>query len=248
MSASPSSEPHIALVEDDQEIRDLLQDYLLKQGLRVTACRDGADLDRLLADTSIDLVVLDIMMPGEDGLSICRRLSAAGTVPVILLSGRGEDVDRIVGLEVGADDYLPKPCNPRELMARIGAVLRRHARLAEPVEAAPTTEPAHERYRFAEWTIDLDERTLIDPAGAVVVLSQGEFDLLSAFVRHPRRMLSRDQLLDWTRADHAAPVDRAIDVQLSRLRRKLGDKPRDPQLIKTVRGGGYLLAVDVHRE
>ncbi len=250
MSVHPPTEPHIALVEDDQEIRELLQDYLLKQGLRVSACRHGADLDELLADRRVDLVVLDIMMPGEDGLSICRRLSATGTVPVILLSGRGDDVDRIVGLEVGADDYLPKPCNPRELIARIRAVLRRRARAAEPVAPPSITDSGgvqRECYRFARWSIDLDERTLIDPAGAVVVLSQGEFDLLSAFVRHPRRVLSRDQLLDWTRADHAAPVDRAIDVQLSRLRRKLGDKPRDPQLIKTVRGGGYLLAVDVVR-
>ncbi|MEM9385336.1 MAG: response regulator [Pseudomonadota bacterium] len=249
MSDSPSIEPHIALVEDDQEIRELLQAYLAQQGLRVSTCRHGADLEALLAETPIDLVVLDIMMPGEDGLSICRRLSAEGKVPVILLSGRGDDVDRIVGLEVGADDYLPKPCNPRELMARIRAVLRRHARpvplVATPSDATSSTRQT--RYRFADWSIDLDERTLIDPQGAVVVLSQGEFDLLSAFVRHPRRVLSRDQLLDWTRADHAAPVDRAIDVQLSRLRRKLGDKPRDPQLIKTVRGGGYLLAVDVHR-
>ncbi|MEO0975243.1 MAG: response regulator [Pseudomonadota bacterium] len=251
MSATTAAaDPHIALVEDDQEIRDLLQAFLEQQGLRITPCRHGDDLDRLLARATVDLVVLDIMMPGEDGLSICKRLSAGGQVPVILLSGRGDDVDRIVGLEIGADDYLPKPCNPRELMARIRAVLRRRAAGAvqapDPGDSPATpTGLARERYRFAAWVIDVDGHTLSNPDGEMVVLSQGEFELLTAFVRHPRRVLSRDQLLDWTRADHASPVDRAIDVQLSRLRRKLGDEPRNPTLIKTVRGGGYLLAVDV---
>jgi two-component system OmpR family response regulator len=237
--------PRIAIVEDDAEILDLVSARLSADGFDAVACAGGADLDAAMRQAPVDLVILDLMLPGEDGLSICRRLTGGEGPAVIILSARGDDIDRIVGLEIGADDYIAKPFNPRELSARIRAVLRRR----QPVEPA-VAEPGaggREVYRFAGWTIDIDDRALIDPAGAPVVLSAGEFALLAAFVRRPRRVLSRDQLIDWTRGDASAPVDRAIDVQLSRLRRKLGDDPREPALIKTVRGDGYLFAADVRK-
>lgn len=234
--------PVIAVVEDDPEIRSLLTAALARDGFEAIACERGSALDALLAARAVDLVVLDIMMPGEDGLSICRRISSLDGPSIIILSAKGEDIDRIIGLEIGADDYLSKPFNPRELSARIRAVLRRRA----AHEAAATQN--REVYRFGGWIIDLDARTLVNPDGAAVVLSSGEFALLAAFARRPRRVLSRDQLLDWTRGEDINAVDRAIDVQLSRLRKKLGDDPRDPQLIKTVRGDGYLFAVEVRKE
>jgi two-component system OmpR family response regulator len=238
--------PQIAVVEDDAEIRDLLCARLAADGFSVIACEGGAALDGALGDgEAVDLIVLDIMMPGEDGLSICRRLSAGDNPPVIILSAKGDDIDRIVGLEVGADDYLAKPFNPRELTARIRSVLRRRQ---GPEVRPETRDGGREVYRFSGWRLDIDDRTLIAPEGSPVVLSAGEFALLCAFARHPRRVLSRDQLLDWTRGDASSPVDRAIDVQLSRLRKKLGDDPRDPALIKTVRGDGYLFAAEVRRD
>ena len=235
--------PAVAVVEDDKEIRALLTAALARDGFEAFPCDRGAALDALLATRNIDLIVLDLMMPGEDGLSICRRVSSAGGPPIIIVSAKGEDIDRIVGLEIGADDYMPKPFNPRELAARIRSVLRRRK------AAAPTaSKDAREIYRFAGWTLDVEDRSLIDPQGTSIVLSSGEFNLLAAFAQHPRRVLSRDQLLDWTRGDDAVSVDRAIDVQLSRLRKKLGDDPKEPQLIKTVRGGGYLFAAEVRKE
>lgn len=239
----PDRRPLVAVVEDDPEIRDLLAKALARDGFDAAPCDRGAALDQALAAREIDIIVLDLMMPGEDGLSICRRIAAAGGPPIIILSAKGDDVDRIVGLEIGADDYMPKPFNPRELSARIRSVLRRRA--ARP---SPDAAPAREVLRFAGWTLDLDARSLVDPAGGAVVLSTGEFDLLAAFATHPRRVLSRDQLLDLTRGGDAFSVDRAIDVQLSRLRKKLGDDPKDPQIIKTVRGDGYLFAVELRRE
>lgn len=237
--------PVVAIVEDDKEIRDLVTARLQLDGFDPLACAGGAELDDALAARNVDLVVLDLMLPGEDGFSICRRLSAGEGPPIIILSARGEDVDRIVGLEIGADDYLAKPFNPRELSARIRAVLRRRQQPAG--EASVESRSDREVYRFAGWTIDVDDRAVAGPDGAPVILSGGEFALLVAFVRRPRRILTRDQLLDWTRGDASAPVDRAIDVQLSRLRRKLGDDPREPRLIKTVRGDGYLFAADVRK-
>lgn len=235
----------VAVVEDDAEIRALTAARLGADGYSVLACEDAAALDEALGREAIDIIVLDIMMPGEDGLSVCRRVSAAGGPPIIMLSAKGDDIDRIVGLEIGADDYLAKPFNPRELTARIRSVLRRR-RAPEPKPACDMQ--GREIYRFAGWMLDMDDRALTSPQGASVVLSPGELSLLAAFARHPRRVLTRDQLLDWTRGDDSAPVDRAIDVQLSRLRKKLGDDPRDPALIKTVRGDGYLFAADVRRE
>ncbi|MCR6631424.1 MAG: response regulator [Magnetospirillum sp.] len=239
------TQPHILVVDDDREIRDLLARFLAKHGLRVTTAADGTEMEKALADWAIDLVVLDLMMPGEDGLSLTRRLRAKGSVlPIVMLTAMGEDTDRIVGLEMGADDYLPKPFNPRELLARIKAVLRR-AQPDPPIQAEPGASGS--RHRFNGWQLDVATRDLISADGVVMTLSAGEFDLLLAFVEHPRRVLSRDQLLDLARGRQAIPFDRSIDIQVSRLRRKLGDDAKDPQLIKTVRGGGYLFTAEVTR-
>ncbi len=240
--------PVVAVVEDDAEIRELVAARLEKEGFRPAPCDGGAALDALMAQGRVDLIVLDLMMPGEDGLSICRRVTAEDGPPIIILSAQGEDVDRIVGLEIGADDYLAKPFNPRELVARIRSVLRRRRKARQTLDAETLdTDDNEDVLVFAGWRLNLADRSLFAPDGAPVSLSSGEFALLEAFVRHPRRVLSRDQLLDWTRGEATATVDRAVDVQLSRLRRKLGDDPRAPVLIKTVRGGGYLFAAGVGR-
>ena len=233
---------HILVVDDDREIRDLLARFLTRHGLRVTTARDGVEMLRLLDEKRIDLVVLDLMLPGEDGLSLTRRLRASrAALPIVMLTAMGEDTDRIVGLEMGADDYVPKPFNPRELLARIKAVLRRVQAVGDGVAA-----PSHgARLRFEGWSLDLATRDLTSPDGVMVSLSAGEFSLLQVFVEHPRRVLSRDQLLDFARGRSAIPFDRSIDIQVSRLRRRLGDDAKDPQLIKTVRGGGYLFTAEV---
>jgi two-component system OmpR family response regulator len=243
--------PHILVVDDDREIRDLLARFLIKHGMRVTTARDGAELAKALDDWRIDLCVLDLMLPGEDGLALTRRLRGQGrALPIIMLTAMGEDTDRIIGLEMGADDYVAKPFNPRELLARIRAVLRR----AQGDGASPAAAPKEVRadgpgrLRFSGWALDLATRDLVSPQEVVVVLSAGEFDLLHAFVTHPRRVLSRDQLLDFARGRLAVPFDRSIDIQVSRLRRKLGDDAKEPQLIKTVRGGGYLFTAEVRAE
>jgi len=233
---------HILIVDDDREIRDLLGRFLTKHGYRVTTARDGKEMRRVLADWRIDLIVLDLMLPGEDGLSLCRQLRANSLIPIIMLTAMGEETDRIVGLEMGADDYLPKPFNPRELLARTKAVLRR-----------ARSEPTSDRTSggtimiFSGWKIDLARRRLISPEDIVVDLTPGEFDLLVAFADHPQRVLSRDQLLDLARGRAAAPFDRSVDVQVSRLRRKIETDPMEPELIKTVRGGGYLFTASVER-
>lgn len=227
-----TAQPRLIIVEDDPEIRSLARDYLQREGYRVDAAEDGAALDRLLAQYGEpDLVILDIMLPGEDGLSICRRLRAGSRLPIIMLTARGEDIDRIIGLEIGADDYLAKPFNPRELVARIRAVLRR----AEPPEPA-----ANRRWSVGPLVVDLDARAVTAANGALIELTSAEFDLLECFVTRPNRVLSRDQLMDWTRGRRAEALDRTIDVQLSRLRKKI-DVAEAP-LIKTVRNAGYVLA------
>lgn len=231
---------HILVVDDDREIRDLLGRFLTRHGYRVTTARDGREMRRALADWRIDLVVLDLMLPGEDGLSLCRDLRSRSQVPVVMLTVMGEETDRIVGLEMGADDYLPKPFNPRELLARLKAVLRR----AQCAPATPAS-PGRKVLRFSGWRLDLGLRRLESPQGMVVDLSGGEFDLLVAFAEHPQRILSRDQLLDFTHGRAEAPFDRSIDMQVSRLRHKIEAAPKDPELIKTVRGGGYVFAADV---
>jgi len=234
---------HILVVDDDREIRDLLGRFLDEHGLRVTTAGDGREMRQALDDWKIDLIVLDLMLPGEDGLTLCRKLRADSAVPVIMLTAMGEEVDRIVGLEMGADDYLAKPFSPRELLARIKAVLRR----AEAVPQANAGDGGTV-LRFAGWNLYMDKRELYSADGVLVPLSSGEFELLVVFVTHPRRVLNRDQLLDMARGREAQPYDRSIDVQVSRLRRKIEDDPKEPALIKTVRSGGYLFTPDVARK
>jgi len=234
--------PHILVVDDDREIRDLLARYLRKHELRVDTAPDGRAMFRMLEAGRFDLVVLDLMLPGEDGLSLCRRLRADSTLPVIMLTAMGEEPDRIVGLEMGADDYVTKPFSPRELLARIRTVLRRAGSAPAPADAA-----AGQAYEFAGWRLDTARRTLTAPDGVLVTLTAGEYELLLAFVDRPNRVLTRDQLLDITRGRDAAAFDRAVDVQLSRLRRKIEPDPKAPAMIKTVRGGGYVLACDVRK-
>jgi two-component system OmpR family response regulator len=238
---SEPTQPHVLVVDDDREIRDLLSRFLTKHGMRVTAARDGAEMMKAIGERGIDIVVLDVMLPGEDGLVLCRRLRAQSPLPVIMLTAMGEDTDRIVGLEMGADDYLPKPFNPRELLARIKAVLRRAHQL--PAVAVSSSESL----KFDGWTMELAERRLVASDGREVPLSTGEYDLLYAFLTHPRRVLSRDQLLDLARGRAAAPFDRSVDIQVMRLRRKIEADPKEPRLIKTVRGGGYVFAAEVVR-
>jgi two-component system OmpR family response regulator len=231
---------HLLVVDDDREIRDLLARFLKKHGYRVTTARDGREMRRSLADWGVDLIILDLMLPGEDGLTLCRELRVGSDIPIIMLTAMGEETDRIVGLEMGADDYLPKPFNPRELLARVKAVLRR----AYDISARQRSE-RDSVLRFAGWKLDLPRRQLESPEGVMVQLSGGEFDLLVAFVEHPQRILSRDQLLDLTRGRDAIPFDRSIDIQVSRLRRKIEVDPKEPEIIKTVRGTGYTFTPDV---
>ena len=234
--------PHLLLVDDERSIREPLAQYLVKQGFRVTQVGDAEAARMRLGAYAIDLVILDIMMPGEDGLSLCRHIRATSDIPVILLTAKSEETDRIVGLEMGADDYMVKPFSPRELAARIKVVLRR-------VQAGGARQHAPEAgaYAFADWILKTGERTLVDREGVAVPLSTGEYDLLHALVTRPRQVLTRDQLLDLTQGREAAAFDRAIDNQVSRLRKKIEADPRNPQLIKTVWGGGYTLAAEVTR-
>jgi len=225
-----NAKPRISIVEDDPEIRRLLLARLEKEEFRVDAADGGTAFDRLVSAKGFpDLIVLDVMLPGEDGFSICRRVRAQSRVPIIMLTARGDDIDRIVGLELGADDYVPKPFNPRELIARIRAILRR----MEP----PPVE--RELYRIGMLTIDMSARAVARD-GAPVELTAGEFDLLACFLSRPQRVLSREQLIEWTRGRDADPFDRTIDVQMSRLRRKLSDAGAG-NLFKTVRNAGYVL-------
>lgn len=233
---APDPAPRILVVDDDPGIRDVLTDYLGQHGFRTRAAANAAEMDRELAAEPADLIVLDLMMPGEDGLSVCRRLADDGP-PVVMLSAMGEDTDRIVGLELGADDYLAKPCNPRELLARVKAVLRRQG---EPAPGA-----AGPKMRFAGWTLDMVRRELISADGETSPLSSGEFNLLRVFAERSGRVLTRDQLLDLARGSDSDAFDRAIDVQISRLRKKLDDAAG--RLIVTVRGEGYRFDARVDR-
>jgi two-component system OmpR family response regulator len=240
--AGMANTPHILVVEDDREISALVAKYLRANECRVSVAGDGREMDRVLAESRIDLIVLDLMLPGEDGLSLCRRLRAASSVPIVLLTAKSEEIDRIVGLEMGADDYLPKPFNPRELLARIRAVLRR--RTSEP---ASVSGPAGQTVFFAGWRVNLTLRELLSPAGAKVAITGAEFDLLHAFCERPGRVLSRDQLLDLTQGRIAGPYERSIDVLVSRLRQKIERDPREPEFIKTIRSGGYVFTPQVER-
>lgn len=237
---SNSSLAAILLVDDEAALRETLADYLGRQGFVVTQAASAAEARAQIGSNAFDLVLLDIMMPGEDGLSLCRHLAETRRLPVIFITARGEATDRIVGLEIGADDYVVKPFDPRELVARIRSVLRRAAR--------PAAEPADDMlYEFEGWRLDPLKRRLVDPEGAVVAISSAEFRLLLAFLDHPRQVLDRDRLLDMVQGREAHLFDRAVDNQISRLRRKIEPDSRNPQLIQTVWGGGYMLAAEVRK-
>ncbi|MDG4552233.1 MAG: response regulator [Candidatus Contendobacter sp.] len=231
----------ILVVDDDPGLRELLADYLGRNGFEVTGVAEGRGLWAALEQGPVDLVILDLMLPGDDGLVLCRNLRARSPIPILMLTARGDDTDRIVGLEMGADDYLPKPFNPRELLARVKSILRR-------ARNAPAEPGEVRRFHFAGWTLDVDARQLVAPDGVLVALGAGDYRLLRVFLDHPRRVLNRDQLLDLTQGREATPFDRSIDVQVSRLRRRLRDDPREAVIIKTVRNEGYLLAAHVRRE
>jgi two-component system OmpR family response regulator len=233
------STPHILIVEDDRDIGLLVAKYLKSNDMRVSVAENGRAMDRILLDTRISLVVLDRMLPGEDGLSICRRLRAASDMPIIILTAQGDEVERIVGLEMGADDYIGKPFNPRELLARIRAVLRRRD------DAVGTQPPGRKGYSFSGWSLDLTSRRLHDPAGVRVDVTGAEFELLVVFCERPGRALSREQIIDLTQGRDAAPTERSVDILISRLRRKLERDPKDPELFQTIRSSGYLFSPEV---
>ncbi len=232
---------HILVVDDDPEIRNLLKEYLERNGCRVSCAGDGDGMWNVLAHEQIDLLVLDIMLPGRDGLDLCRELRNRSSIPVIMLTARGDEMDRILGLEIGADDYLPKPFSARELLARIKVIFRRTRELD-----ANTSQVRTDQINFAGWSLDTQRQLLTSPAGIAVSLSQSEYELLYILLSHAGRVLSRDQLLDLTRGREAGPYDRSIDVLIGRLRRRLGDDAKNPLIINTVRGRGYMLNATVH--
>jgi two-component system OmpR family response regulator len=235
--------PHILIVDDHREIRELVGRVLTQEGFRFSAAADGKAMRAILADSRIDLILLDLMLPGEDGLSLCRAIRASSNIPIIMLTAKSEEVDRVIGLEMGADDYLPKPFGSRELIARIRAVLRRGR--PEPVRAEASAGP--KQYQFDRWLLNAESRELVSDDGVMVPLSTGEYELLLAMIERPQRVLSRDQLLDLTRGSATAAFDRSIDTQVSRLRKKLERDPAEPRLIKTIWGGGYMFTPTVAR-
>lgn len=230
----------LLVVDDDPDIRQLLSEFLTQHGYVVHMAKDGKAMAEQLVQHSVDMVILDIMMPGEDGISLCRRLRAESTMPILMLTAITEDVERILALEIGADDYLSKPFNPRELLARIKAILRR-------TENVPSNNdrPKQNVFHFDGWQLDESKRQLLSPDQVEITISTGEYSLLQVFLQHPQEVLSRDRLLTLTKNRTAEPYDRSIDIQVSRLRQKLEADPKQPEMIKTVRGGGYILAVDV---
>ncbi|MCB1827111.1 MAG: response regulator [Coxiellaceae bacterium] len=232
----------ILVVDDDRGICDLLGRFFHEHGYNALLAKNGEEMMAQLAKQPVDLIILDIMMPGEDGMTLCRKLRAKSQVPIIMLTAISEEIERILGLEMGADDYLSKPFNPRELLARIKAILRRSGQTDGVAE-----QQDHVVYRFHTWELDKTARQLKTPDDLEISLSSGEYMLLLAFLERPQQVLSRDRLLDLTRNRSAAPFDRSIDIQISRLRSKIEDDPKNPQLIKTIRGGGYILATSVER-
>jgi two-component system OmpR family response regulator len=229
----------LLVVDDDPQLRQLVREYLGEHGYTVRVAADGVEMWAEIEKPPVDMVILDLMLPGEDGLALCRDLRSRSSVPILMLTARGGETDRIVGLEMGADDYLPKPFSPRELLARIKSILRR---AQDGVAVLPSRE-----FRFARWTLDTGAHHLVDENGVVVPLSTGEYRLLKALVENGNRVMSRDQLMESLAGRESGPFDRTIDVMISRLRRRLGDDAREPALIKTVRNGGYLLAAKVER-
>ncbi len=240
-----SDNSHIVIVDDDARIRDMLSDYLAEEGFRVTAVGDGEALRRCMATDPPDLVLLDLVLPGEDGLTLIRQIRAGHDIPVVMLSGRGEMVDRVVGLEMGADDYIAKPFHLREVLARVKSVLRRSGPGHRAGGEAPKTPAGGKVLGFDGWRLDVAKRELHAPDGQPVDLTTGEFELLAAFVENPNRALNRNQLMDLAKSRHWEAYDRSIDTQVGRLRKKIEDDPRNPKLIKTVRGVGYLFAATV---
>lgn len=240
--AALAPEAHLLVVEDDGEMRTLIAKFLRQNGYRVTGVRDGREMWETLAHAPVDLILLDLMLPGQSGLDLARALRAKSAVPIIMVTARGDETDRVVGLELGADDYIPKPFSRAELLARIRAVLRR----ALSKDLQVTTETS-DRIRFAGWSLDTRRRELAAPDGTAVDLSGGEYDMLLAFCEHPQRVLSRDQLLDLARNRVSDTVDRSVDVMVSRLRRKLEPTSDSPSIIKTVRGAGYMFIPAVSR-
>ncbi len=239
-----STSPHILIVDDHRDIRDLVSRALIKEGFRVSAAADGKTMRAMMADSRIDLILLDLMLPGESGLALCKDVRSKSNVPIIMITAKGEEVDRIIGLELGADDYLPKPFGTRELIARINAVLRRTR--AGAVEHDQTRKP--KRYLFDHWALNMDGRELLRDDGVTIPLSTGEFDLLLAMVMRPQRVLARETLLDLARGRAGSTFDRSIDTQVSRLRKKLEADPAQPKIIQTVWGGGYMFAPQVQEQ
>ena len=233
---------HVLVVDDDGEIRQLVAKFLRNHGHRVTTARDGREMRQALETAVFDLIILDVMLPGANGFDLCRELRKTSAIPIVMLTARGTDVDRIVGLEIGADDYLAKPFNPRELLARVNAVLRR----MRSTSGQPSNAAGH-RLTFEGWTLDTLRRELTSPAGVVVDLSTGEYNLLLTFLEAPQRVLSRDQLMDAAKHRIATGFDRAIDVQVSRLRRKIDASDEGQAIIKTIRGTGYIFVPSVSR-
>lgn len=245
MTRAPS-EPggaHVLLVDDDGQIRQLVAKFLRANGFKVSAARDGYEMREVVDHSTVDLVILDVMLPGISGLDLCRELRAQSQIPIIMLTAKGDDTDRIVGLEIGADDYLTKPFNPRELLARINAVLRRSL---GPRDSDPGARAR--KYIFEGWTLDTLRRDLIDPQGVVIDLTSGDYDLLLTLLEAPQRVLTREHLLDAARNRSATGFDRSIDVQISRLRKKIDEANNPHSMIKTVRGVGYMFSPAVRRE
>ena len=238
--------PHVLAVDDDPAIRSLLAEYLGENELRVTTVATGEEMTRVLAEQAIDVIVLDLRLTGEDGMELARRVRAESTIPIIMVTGKKDEADRVMGLELGADDYITKPFSPRELLARVRAVLRRYKLVADLI---PARDEKRRAYRFGGWELNLRTRRLTSPKGERIELTNGEFSLLQAFCMAPRRILSRDQLLELSRLNRAEVYDRSIDVQILRLRRKIEANPSQPEYIKTERGAGYLFdaAVEVLR-
>jgi two-component system, OmpR family, response regulator len=233
-------QPHILLVEDDRSICSLLSRFLKDGNCRVLAVHDGREMDKALEHSKIDLIVLDVMLPGEGGFSICKRLRQSGNIPIIMLTAKSEQIDKVVGLELGADDYVAKPFNPHELLARIRAVLRR----GKPTESQPDYKSDLPMF-FSGWSLTIQHRKLVNPTGAQVILTTAEFDLLSAFCAHQGQVLSRDKLLDLTHGRVSGPFERSIDILVSRLRQKIERSPAEPELIKTVRSSGYVFTAAI---
>jgi DNA-binding response OmpR family regulator len=231
----------ILVVDDDQEIRNLLDQYLSKSGFSVISAGDGIEMHQLLESHSPDLIVLDVMLPGDDGFTLCQRVRKTSTVPIIMLTANSDEMDRVVGLELGADDYIGKPFSPRELLARIKALLRRSEVTAAAIRPARYT-------RFNQWCLDTQTQTLIGEEDQNIELSSSDFRLLQLFLQHPNEVLNRDAICDATRGREAHPMERGIDVQISRLRQRLGDQGKSPRIIKTIRGSGYMLVAQVSHE